>query len=947
MSGASCDPAGAGDALSARADAARFDPVWYLQAYPDVRLAGLNPWEHFVTRGRAEGRLAAPVRALELDHLLWRGHAAMVLPALAALRGGTDPREAALAGWVLARWHLDQGDPAAARTALGGARAAAEVAHVLNHPGSFLLGAQLALGQGDAAGARALLRAGSRRFGLLPDFLLGELLCRKALGAEPGDLNDLLAGVYLPQGLLPVEILDLPGPLFDRLGADPGPLRRTAPADPSADQSLVSVILPVFNGAEVLGTALRGLRAQSWQNLEILVVDDGSSDDSLALARAAARQDARIRVLAQGRNLGAYPARNAGFSAAQGAFITVHDADDWSHPQKIELQVRPLIEEPELQATVSHWLRVGNDLQMARWRMEERWVYRNVSSLMLRAGLRDGLGYWDRVRVNADTEYYYRILAAHGPQAIREVLPGVPLAFGRSDPRSLTLSKATHLRSQFRGARRDYMEAAHAWHREATETGGSLHLPQFPAQRPFRAPPQLSLGDPDPLPVPFDILTHSPLFDADWYGFSNPDVLRQDMSPVRHYLASGGRENRDPGPGFSSGGYRRAMRLSPGENPLLHYETRGRALGAAPLPRFAGLLAPRLAAGLGPCQMVFAHAAGKTLFGAERSLLNMLERMVQRGDSPVVVLPGLHNMDYLDQILQRSSVVEMVPQLWRHAFRAPHTLTLDRITALIRQYRPQQLHVNTLVLDAPLAAARQEGIPSVVHVRELPEGDRALQQALGLDAASLRARLLDEADRFVVASALVADWLDCPERTELRPNAVDPQLFALPFAPGPQLRVAIVSSNIAKKGLADFLTVAQSVADEGRPLRFLIIGPPTQDLHLMRPWPANVEFAGYAESPVQAMEQADLVMSLSKFSESFGRTVLEAMAAGRPVVCYDRGAPPTLVQSGVSGFVVPADDPQAAARAVLAFDAARGQLQLFSQAARRRAQELQDQATRP
>lgn len=943
MSVASCDPPAAGDPLAAGADAASFDPVWYLQAYPDVRQAGIDPWEHFLARGRAEGRLAAPVRALELDHLLWRGHAAMVLPALAALRAGADPREAALAGWALARWQVDQGDRAAARAALGGERGIAGAAHVLNHPGPFLLGAQLALGQGDTAGARALLRAGSRRFGLLPDFLLGELLCRKALGAGPGDLNDLLAGIYLPQGLLPVEILDLPGPLFDRLGADCGPLRPAAPAG----QPLVSVILPVFNGAAVLPAALRGLRAQTWQNLEILVVDDGSSDDTLALARAAARQDARIRVLAQGRNLGAYPARNAGFAAARGAFITVHDADDWSHPQKIALQVRPLTEEPALQATVSHWLRVGNDLEMARWRMEERWVYRNVSSLMLRAELRDGLGYWDRVRVNADTEYYYRILAAHGAHAIREVLPGVPLAFGRSDPRSLTLSSATHLRSQFRGARRDYMEAAHAWHREAAEAGGSLHLPQFPAQRPFRAPPSLSLGDPDPPPAAFDILTQSPLFDADWYGFSHPDVLRQDMNPVRHYLDSGGRENRDPGPGFSSGGYRQAMRLPPGENPLLHYETRGRALGASPLPRFAGLLAPRLAAGLAPCHLVFAHAAGKTLFGAERSLLDVLERMAQRGDSPVVVLPGLQNMAYLDQILERSAAVELVPQLWRHALRKPHPLTLARITALIRQYRPQEVHVNTLVLDAPLAAARQEGIPGVVHVRELPEGDRALQQALGLDAASLRARLLAEADRFVVASALVADWLDCPGRTELRPNAVDPRLFALPFAPGAQLRVAIISSNIAKKGLADFLTMAQSVADEGRAVRFRIIGPPTQDLHLMRPWPANVEFAGYADSPLQAMEQADVVMSLSKFSESFGRTVLEAMAAGRPVVCYDRGAPPTLVQSGISGFVVPADDPQAAARAVLAFDAARGQLRLFSQAARRRAQELQDQATRP
>jgi glycosyltransferase involved in cell wall biosynthesis len=109
----------------------------------------------------------------------------------------------------------------------------------------------------------------------------------------------------------------------------------------------------------------------------------------------------------------------------------------------------------------------------------------------------------------------------------------------------------------------------------------------------------------------------------------------------------------------------------------------------------------------------------------------------------------------------------------------------------------------------------------------------------------------------------------------------------------------------------------------------------------MQPLPANVDFTGYAETPVEAMAKADVVMSLSKFAESFGRTVMEAMAAGRPVVCYDRGAPPSLVESGVSGFVVPADHIESAALAILALDAARGQLAAFAAAARARAIALQ------
>lgn len=919
-------------------DAGDFDPVWYLQTHADVRAAGLDPWDHYQSAGRAEGRQGGPLRALELDHMLWRGYADVALPELEALLRGGAARERAAAGWALARWRHDLGDRDGARAAILTFLDGFAGLHGLNHPGPFLLGVQLCLACGDPDGAERFRVAGIDQFGPQPDFELAGLLIARARYADDWELNSHLGRAYVPHMLLPVSLNETAqGSRFDRLCADPGPRLDPLPDDPP----LVSVILPVFNGARGLPTALRGLRGQSWRNLEILVVDDGSGDDSLKIARAAAAEDARIRVIAHERNQGAYPARNTGFAEATGDFVTVHDADDWSHPQKIELQLKPLLETPELQATVSHWVRVSNDLEMTRWRMEDRWIYRNVSSLMIRAGLRDTLGYWDRVRVNADTEYYYRLMAVYGPEAIREVCPGVPLAFGRSEAQSLTNQSATHLRTQFQGVRRDYMEAAHDWHGRNPEAA-QLFLPRFPDQRPFHAPEPICLGDPAPPLSDFDILSASDLFDEDWYRLSHRDVLLADLSPVRHYLSGGAQENRDPGPLFSSGGYRRAMGLEAETNPLVHYETQGRAAGADPLPGFAGALAdmpdrvPRV--------LVFAHISGKTLFGAERSLLGVVERMAQRGVCPVVVLPSLRNMDYLERMLKITAAVEVLPQIWRHAMRPPQPETVAAIRALIRRHGAREIHVNTMVLDAPLAAARAAGVESVVHVRELPAEDVALRRHLGADADSLRRTLLDEADRFVATSAPVAAWLNCPDRTVIRPNSVDADLFDLDFAPGETLNVALISSNIAKKGVADFLAVARIVAAEQRPVRFLLIGPPTQDLHLMRPWPDTVDFRDYAASPAAALEQADIVMSLSKFAESFGRTVMEAMAAGRPVVCYDRGAPPTLMQSGACGFVVPADDIQAAANAVLALEAARHQLPRLSRAARVRARQLQEQA---
>lgn len=915
-----------------------FDPVWYLQTYQDVREAGIDPWDHYLRIGRHENRHSGPVRALELDQLLWRGDTGAAEAELRNLLEQGPPREQALAGWALARWEKEKGNSAAALEAIRAFHAHPEALQTLRQPGPFLLGVQLALENDQQSEAGKICAAGIEQFGPLPDFELAALQCARARHCDDWELTHYLSRMYVPHSVLPIALQpDWSGSRFDRLAGQPGPWLGEDPET----LPLISVIIPVFNGSRGLATALRGLQNQTWPQLEIIVVDDGSSDDSLSIARQYAQDDPRIRVIPHETNQGAYPARNTGFAEARGAFITVHDADDWSHPQKLELQVRPLRNDPEIKATVSHWVRAGNDLEMTRWRMEETWIYRNVSSLMVRAELRETLGYWDRVKVNADTEYYYRLLSAYGPEAITEVCPGLPLAFGRTEPQSLTMQSATHLRTQFRGVRRDYMEAAHDWH-ERAGTVENLYLARFPAYRPFRVPVEIGLGDPDGPPSAFDILSQSDYFDPDWYRLSHPDVRRGDLSPVRHYLSSGAVENRDPGPLFSSGGYRRAQGLDDETNPLLHFETQGRTAGASPRPTFAGALIDTV--GDQPCTLIFAHTSGKTLFGAERSLLDVIERMARRGQRPVVVVPTLRNMEYLARLQEIAVAVEVLPQLWWHVSRPAASETVDTIRALIRKYQAQTLHVNTMVLDAPLIAARAEGCESVVHVRELPAQDVALRRQLGADAATLRRLLLDRADRFVATSQPVADWLACPERIKIRPNSVDEALFALPFQPGPVLNVALISSNITKKGIADFLATARMVGAENGNLRFLLIGPPTQDLHLMRPWPENVEFRNYAATPVEALQQADIVVSLSKFAESFGRTVMEAMAAGRPVVCYERGAPPTLVESGVSGFVVPADDPQGVVNVLLALDAARGQLGKISAAARQRARHLQEQA---
>jgi glycosyltransferase involved in cell wall biosynthesis len=100
---------------------------------------------------------------------------------------------------------------------------------------------------------------------------------------------------------------------------------------------LVSVIVPAFNAATTLAEALGSALAQTYKNIEILVVDDGSTDATAAIAREFAAADGRVSLVRRS-NGGIAAARNSGIAVSKGAYIAPLDADDLWHPTKIEKQ---------------------------------------------------------------------------------------------------------------------------------------------------------------------------------------------------------------------------------------------------------------------------------------------------------------------------------------------------------------------------------------------------------------------------------------------------------------------------------------------------------------------------------------------------------------------------------------------------------------------------------
>ena len=109
----------------------------------------------------------------------------------------------------------------------------------------------------------------------------------------------------------------------------------------------VSVVIPCFNSATTIERALRSVEHQTIKPHEVLVVDDASSDNTVSIIEQFARTSSLdIRVIKQSVNGGPSVARNAAWNVATSEFIAFLDADDQWHPQKLELQLKAMLENP-------------------------------------------------------------------------------------------------------------------------------------------------------------------------------------------------------------------------------------------------------------------------------------------------------------------------------------------------------------------------------------------------------------------------------------------------------------------------------------------------------------------------------------------------------------------------------------------------------------------------
>lgn len=118
--------------------------------------------------------------------------------------------------------------------------------------------------------------------------------------------------------------------------------------------TVVSLIIPVYNREKVVEECIRSVQAQSHQQFEILLIDDGSTDNSAAICKALAAQDSRIKFFPSA-HIGVSGARNIGLDAATGEYVFFLDSDDVIHPQLLEALVSGMEEHHAAMASTGHY----------------------------------------------------------------------------------------------------------------------------------------------------------------------------------------------------------------------------------------------------------------------------------------------------------------------------------------------------------------------------------------------------------------------------------------------------------------------------------------------------------------------------------------------------------------------------------------------------------------
>lgn len=264
----------------------------------------------------------------------------------------------------------------------------------------------------------------------------------------------------------------------------------------STQGPLVSILMTTFQSAARIASSIESLLNQTYQNIELVVIDDASNDETGFIVKNIAATDPRVRYIGLPTNVGTYVAKTIGLEISQGEFVTCQDSDDWAHPEKIALQMAPLLRDRKIIFTTSNWVRLQDNGKFYARAVFPLNRLNPASPLFRKKEVRERAGFWDWVRTGADSEFHARLKLVFGPQAMQRITK--PLTFGAHRADSLmTASDTGYDAHGVSRPRLDYWESWNAWHIYELRQGSLPKLPSLEAarlsHRPFEAPESIQV----------------------------------------------------------------------------------------------------------------------------------------------------------------------------------------------------------------------------------------------------------------------------------------------------------------------------------------------------------------------------------------------------------------------------------------------------------------------
>lgn len=365
--------------------------------------------------------------------------------------------------------------------------------------------------------------------------------------------------------------------------------------------------------------------------------------------------------------------------------------------------------------------------------------------------------------------------------------------------------------------------------------------------------------------------------------------------------------------------------------------------------------------------LYLSHSA--QIYGAEQSLLQLLKGLDRDRFSPVVVLPQEGPLK--QRIADLSIPVEIVPsirawltrragimRLLHHIGLVPFLVrSVWTLTKLIRRYHIELVHTNSLVVIDGALAARLSGISHVWHAREMLIHKSPHNFLFGpRSALSLVNRLADRVIAISNAVRLCFEQVGDDSKIMVVYNPIDIKIFKKFGAEGsirwglniPQgvPLVGEIANIRPAKGYEDLVVAGALVRQSIPNVRFMMVGGAPYAFYKKRITMLINDyglgdcfvFTGFRPDVPEIISTLDLLVLPSHY-EPFGRVLVEAMAAGKPVIGTNVGGIPEIIEDGVTGLLVPSHSPDKLAEAIITILQNPSLARQMGEAGRRRARE--------